>query len=417
MLQVAVDDTDSRTLGGCTTWLAARILDAFPECHPVGYPRLVRLNPCVPWKTRGNGALALRLEGPVTLQEALARVVAIVEAHARVADPDTSPAVAVTEAPVEAAFYWRAVRHVVPVEEARDALAKAGALTWAAKPEARGLVGCAGALAWPAERVTYELIAYRHSDRVGTPRSVDAASVAAMARAFPDTFDSYCFEEDVVVMEPASPCPVLYGIRATRPDALPAAHAAVVSEGAASFTIFETNQASDDHLLDRPLAKAEPYTSMRCEVTVASRPERGAGGHVFLEVSDPTGFLRVAAYEPTKGFRESVLGLRPGDRVLLCGSVMAGPDGALTLNLEKFEASELVPDRVKVANPKCPTCGKPMGSMGSRGGYRCERCRTKAPPGSGEWVERPRRLALGWHEVPACARRHLARSMGGAQAP
>ena len=27
----------------------------------IGYPRLVRLNPNVPWKTRGNGALCLRV--------------------------------------------------------------------------------------------------------------------------------------------------------------------------------------------------------------------------------------------------------------------------------------------------------------------------------------------------------------------
>ena len=57
MLHIGIDDTDSLK-GGCTTWLATEIISELSEFDLIGSPRLVRLNPNVPWKTRGNGAVA-----------------------------------------------------------------------------------------------------------------------------------------------------------------------------------------------------------------------------------------------------------------------------------------------------------------------------------------------------------------------
>ena len=59
MFHVGIDDTDSLD-GGCTAWVASRVIEALlPDYELIGAPRLVRLNPNVPWKTRGNGAVAL----------------------------------------------------------------------------------------------------------------------------------------------------------------------------------------------------------------------------------------------------------------------------------------------------------------------------------------------------------------------
>lgn len=57
---VAADDTDSLR-GNCTTFLASEIIRAVTEegWDLIGCPRLVRLNPAIPWKTRGNGALVM----------------------------------------------------------------------------------------------------------------------------------------------------------------------------------------------------------------------------------------------------------------------------------------------------------------------------------------------------------------------
>ena len=56
---VAVDDTDS-VKGNCTTFLATEIIKELSDLDLIGHPRLVRLNPAVPWKTRGNGSLVMQ---------------------------------------------------------------------------------------------------------------------------------------------------------------------------------------------------------------------------------------------------------------------------------------------------------------------------------------------------------------------
>ena len=57
MLHIGIDDTDSVN-EGCTTWLATEITKELSDFDLIGSPRLVRLNPNVPWKTRGNGAVS-----------------------------------------------------------------------------------------------------------------------------------------------------------------------------------------------------------------------------------------------------------------------------------------------------------------------------------------------------------------------
>src|SRR5437763_1745524 len=62
ILHIGFDDTDS-TLSRCTTQLAFKITDYLlkEDAKFIDYPLLIRLNPNVPWKTRGNGAVCLRI--------------------------------------------------------------------------------------------------------------------------------------------------------------------------------------------------------------------------------------------------------------------------------------------------------------------------------------------------------------------
>ncbi|MGN6624667.1 MAG: DNA-binding protein, partial [Candidatus Nitrosocosmicus sp.] len=64
-LHIGFDDTDS-TLGRCTTHLAYTIVDILIKKFKVSFvdfPLLIRLNPNIPIKTRGNGAVCLRIKG------------------------------------------------------------------------------------------------------------------------------------------------------------------------------------------------------------------------------------------------------------------------------------------------------------------------------------------------------------------
>src|SRR5438309_3008928 len=60
---VGIDDSDSR-FGLCTTYLGYQlVLNLLRDgCSVPTYPRLVRLNPNVPFKTRGNAAVCVEFE-------------------------------------------------------------------------------------------------------------------------------------------------------------------------------------------------------------------------------------------------------------------------------------------------------------------------------------------------------------------
>ena len=58
-IHVGIDDTDSRG-GQCTTYIASKIISKLINYEFIDYPNLVRLNPNVPWKTKGNAAVCFR---------------------------------------------------------------------------------------------------------------------------------------------------------------------------------------------------------------------------------------------------------------------------------------------------------------------------------------------------------------------
>jgi tRNA(Ile2)-agmatinylcytidine synthase len=65
ILHIGFDDTDS-TNGRCTTHLAYLLADILIKKFKVNFvdfPLLIRLNPNIPLKTRGNGAVCLRIKG------------------------------------------------------------------------------------------------------------------------------------------------------------------------------------------------------------------------------------------------------------------------------------------------------------------------------------------------------------------
>ena len=63
MTVVGLDDTDSRTEGMCTTYAATELASRIRESGAsVERLLLVRLNPAVEHKTRGNAALAVHTD-------------------------------------------------------------------------------------------------------------------------------------------------------------------------------------------------------------------------------------------------------------------------------------------------------------------------------------------------------------------
>ena len=414
MTLVGLDDTDSRERGMCTTYVAARVAEAIETAGgSVERRLLIRLNPAIEFKTRGNAALCI--ETDLDPDRAFDLASAEVDALAEVDDPRTDPGVVVAGATAEtvpnavADVARRALRERLTVDETVALLDRLGYR----HDGGRGRIGALAALgAYRAfDDWTYERIAYRDLDRCGTPRDVDRASAFAAAEtAYPDAWDTVDRIEDELVCVPAAPGPILYGIRGDDAETVREVAAAIESEPVARAVTYLTNQGTDAHLRDGTVGEVREGRAYRVDGVVDDAPETRAGGHVHLSIRDGDARLPCVAFEPTKRFRDRVRALRPGDRVTVCGEIGDG-----TLKLEKFALRD--PVRTERVVPTCPDCGRSMGSAGRDQGYRCRDCGTSAPGR----VERPldRALDPGWYEVPPCARRHVAKPLvrGGFDAP
>lgn len=452
---LAFDNTDGPA-GGCTTHVAFHVLLALPEVALAGMPRLVRLNPNIPWKTRGNGAVVLPLvlpRGPAARVGELRglhvqafpegepipddQMVSVVDrawkAIQAVAQPDAKPAVAAFQRPPPPAAYWQAVRTLVDAGEARDVLDRVGA-PWRSHADHAALPGVLGAAAWPGPPSSFEVLAYREPKRWATERAIAAAPLRALDM-LGDTFHTYdatAGPQGRLTCVPHTPDPVLLGLRGRDPERLVATAHRVLPHAAQepidAWLVWATNQASGDHVTPvADLASAAAYATVALEATVTALPVARRGGHVFVGLADASGGrFDAVAFEPTKAFRDLVRALRPGDRVVAVGGLTGNGDilrsphahpaaqtGAAPVplvKLEKLRFIELAPQFERAPPPRCPVCGRTMKSAGASQGYRCRTCSTKAPKPEAA-VEVPRTAALGWHEVPVIARRHLHRPL------
>jgi tRNA(Ile2)-agmatinylcytidine synthase len=414
---IGLDDTDSRDRGMCTTYVAATLADRLREVGTVDRVLLVRLNPAVEHKTRGNAALAIHCDVAPDRARELGEAAL---GRAETADDRTNPGLVVAPGDPAAvpesvaAFAEDAVRSHLDRATARERCTAAG-VTTATRGNGRGLIGALAAVgAWRAfDEWTYEQITYRERERWGTERDVDHDSVFAAAEAwYPTVWDTVDREEGVAVCVPRTPCPVLHGIRGDDPETVQRVSADIASEPVAGSQLFVTNQGTDAHLQDGAIGELRDGHAYRVTGEVVEPPDTREGGHVFLTLGDTDGpeTVDAAAFEPTKRFRDRVRALHTGDRVTACGEVSNG-----TLKLEKVAVRDLV--TTERVTPDCPECGRSMESAGRDAGYRCRDCGTSA----GGKVERPieRDLEHGWYEVPPCARRHVAKPLvrGGFDAP
>ncbi len=427
MTVVGLDDTDSRERGMCTTYVAAEVAERLRRAgdgdDPVSRLLLVRLNPAVEYKTRGNAALAIHTDCEPDRAFDIARD--RLESLAETADERTNPGLVVAPSEPDdvpaavSSFAGRAVRDHLEIADATALLERHGYRSWHAG-DGRGRIGALAAIgSWEGlEGWTYERISYRESDRWGTPREVDPESVFAAAdRGYPAVWDTVDRGEDETVCVPHTPGPILHGVRGDDPETVRAVAERIEGEPVASSQLFVTNQGTDAHLRDGTLESVADGRAYRLDGRVASSPETRRGGHVFFDLEGVRGGddgrpspLECAAFEPTKRFRDRIRSLRVGDRITACGEASRG-----TLKLEKIAIRDLV--TTERVTPICPDCERTMESAGRDQGYRCRDCKTSADGKAQRDLKRD--LEVGWYEVPPCARRHISKPLvrGGFDGP
>jgi len=410
---VGMDDTDSSS-GMCTTYICSVIMDQLKSYgfRVDGPPRLIRLNPFAPHKTRGNGGVSFKmvLKSREEVSKAKKLILDLVEELSVMDDPKTNPGVVFYEGEITPEledYARRTIRTIVTTEEAEKLAHKIGAEIFKFK-KGRGIIGSLAAIGCPLDDFTYELLAYRDPANYGTPRKVDADSVLEMnQKTYPNTFDN--IDDGYMAITPHTPCPVLYGIRGESPEAVEEAHKLVkVNEPVESYRIFLTNQHTDMRL--QKIDSIDQMEQLQCYIiqgTVKNQPMVIEGGHVIFTLEDDSGEIECAAYEPTKKFRDVIRKLAPGDQLVVYGGI--GRKG--TLNIEKIQITDLA-TLYEYLNPLCE-CGKRMKSAGKNKGYKCPKCGNKI--GEDEEVKEKRvverNISKGFYEVPPSARRHLSKPL------
>ena len=398
--RVGIDDTDSPE-GMCTTYLAALLIRKFTDCGwSVQEARLIRLNPTIKYKTRGNAAISIQVRGDPS---GIFRITCdYVEQYARFECENTNPGVVVSLLKPDEAFYHKAVTDVCTIGEAEEVLSDCRALYRGYKNR-RGLIGATAAIASCLPDHTWELLAYRRPELVQTPRIIDPVTFFTSEEVTkPHTWDTVDYNENTIVCVPHSGDPVLFGIRGDSPFSVAKARSCIRSEPTELEQIFRTNQGTDAHLIPATSPLKEGRSYRVCGV-IADHPVTIQGGHVCCTIRSGDHLLDCMAYEPTKGFRQIIRSLIPGDRVMVCGSY---PEKSL--NIEKIQILDTVPHR-RVRAPVCRICNKQMTSAGKDKGWKCRKCgrKTSEP----EYEEIMRDVSPGWYEVPPCARRHLAKPL------
>ncbi len=406
---IGLDDTDSKE-GMCTTYLSAVLIE---KLKPYGkireYPLLVRLNPNIKYKTRGNAAIAIDIEPgnhDVGIEKIKHLVIETVEKMAVFSDENTNTGIVFIGKNPEgmkidlAELSMRAVQDVLEISDALELLTHYG-IDHKGFKNGRGLIGALAAAGFALSGlpdITYELIAYREKKRWSTLREIDEDSVWAAA-SVPGTWDTVDPENKRIVFAPHTPDPILFGIRGESEHAVQHSFSLIKSESVERYVVYRTNQNTDMHLMHAKIRDVIDDCSYILEGKVKSFPKIIEGGHVFFELTDGAA-LECAAFEPTKGFRDIVRQLRPGDEVTVYGSVKER-----TLNLEKLRIRSLSLHEPR--NPLC--CGKRMKSRGRGQGYRCEKCGAIKKEQKMETVNRE--ITSGFYEVPPSARRHLSKPL------
>lgn len=413
VLHIGFDDTDSRK-GMCTTFLAYKVVEYLKKekVKFIDYPYLIRFNPNVPWKTRGNGAVALKIktQKPKLIKK---NIIKYIKKYSAVND-GANPGLVFYEhkdIPEDFAKFGKmALYRLVGRNEVKKFIQNNGIETYHLG-NGQGLIGAIGAIGYDFRDHTFELISYRDKENLGKKREILKDSVKKMQQlTFPKTFNSFDESKNRVLIAPHGPDPVLFGVRGEDPDAVIKGASLVKSnEKFCGYMVFRSNQGTGDHLQNElDVENLKPFSSGYVTGKISKKPQTVLGGHVFFSISKNGTAVKCAVYKPTKlaAIAEKMM---EGDLVKIGGGVRkSSKKHKQVLNVEFLEILDLK-KHVVMVNPICKRCDKHMKSKGKNQGYQCSKC------GNTSMIkirqEIPRQIKKQFYLPVVSAHRHLTRPM------
>jgi len=396
----------------CTTFLSYKIVKFLEKqkIEFVDYPSLIRFNPNIPWKTRGNGAvrLTIKTRNPNKIKKEIIQFITNYSDTKNGANPGL---VFFQDQSIPQSFHKfsrLALWKLISRKTAKDFISN-NKIDSFYLGNGQGLVGAIGAIGYKFSDHTFELLCYRKKSQFGKKRKINKHSVKKMQSiTFPETYNSFDNENDRVLITPHGPDPVFYGIRGESVKSVVLASTMVdTDEKLDGYMVFKSNQGTADHLKNElQVNDLKPYTSGFLVGKVCSKPVTEQGGHVFFSIQVGDRKIRCGIYKQTK-ITKTAQDLIPGDKICLGGGIRkASKNYERVLNVEFLDIIKLEKN-ILLTNPTCKTCNKKMKSKGNRQGFECFRCGNKSFSKSS--LEIPRKIQCKLYLPAISAHRHLTR--------
>ena len=411
VIHIGIDDTDSPK-GMCTTFLAYKIVKFLEKnkVQFVDYPSLIRFNPNIPWKTRGNGAvrLSIKTNNPKKIKNKITKFVDDYSETKNGANPGLVFYENEIVTPSFHKFSELALWKLISREKAKQFILE-NKIDSFYLGNGQGLVGAIGAIGYKFSDHTFELLSYRKKSQFGKKRIIAKDSVKNMQSVtFPETFNSYDIESDRALITPHGPDPVFYGIRGENAESVVTASKIVkANEKLDGYMVFKSNQGTSDHLKNElDVNDLRPYTSGFLVGQVCSNPIMMQGGHVFFSIRVKDKKIKCGIYKPTK-ITTIAHNLILNDKIRIGGGIRkASKNHERIVNVEFLDVMELAKD-IRVSNPSCKKCSKKMKSKGSKQGFECTKCGNRSYVKSTSEI--PRKIQCKLYLPVMSAHRHLTR--------
>ena len=410
ILHIGIDDTDSPK-GMCTTFLCYEIVKFLEkqEIQFMDFPYLIRFNPNIPWKTRGNGAvrLTIRTKHPKKIKN---KIIQFVENYSDTKNGANPGLVFFQNKEIPSTFQKfskLALWKLIGRKEAKQFVSENNIESFYLG-NGQGLVGAISAVGYEFSDHTFELLSYRKKSQFGKKRHIDLNSIKEMQSIIPETFSSYDNDNKRVLITPHGPDPVFYGIRGeTAKSVVKASTIVNVDEKLDGYMVFKSNQGTGDHLKNElQVNDLKPYTSGFLVGIVCNKPVIQTGGHIFFSLQVGGRKIRCAVYKPTK-ITQVASALIVGDKIKIGGGVRkASRNYGRVINVEFLDVLQLAKHNVSV-NPTCRKCNKRMKSKGRKQGFQCVKCGNKSI--SKTTLEVPRKIQCKIYIPSVSAHRHLTR--------
>ncbi len=374
-LFIGIDDFDS-PYGMCTTYLASRIVEKLRKNGKVtflDYPLLIRLNPNIPIKTRGNASIGLRLLVRGSIQDVIDLVVneALKLGHSFFRK--TRPVI----------FFYGGEDYAIPREiHAVYEIALKDVISWRdvlkkinkipgfiyivtfTDEEPRGLVGAVAATGAILIDWTFELLAYRRDEE---ERWIDLKSLIELdKRLRPFVFENVNGKRPLIT--PHGLDPVYFGLRGEFPEHVIEAFRLLKHGEIERWTLFRSNQGTAFHINyegDFGLYKTVLTKGLVEDVVKVKEAKL----KLILRIGDKK--AEIFAYKLQGRLRKYLSQLRRGDVILVIFNIWDINERIIG-NIEEFFVLSFHPE-VKEANPICPVCGRRMKKK-SRDVFYCKDC-------------------------------------------